>query len=284
MSKYLLFFIIFWNILQGQSIKIIVKDSLNQNLVQSAFALKENGQFLTKANENGELIFETTEAKILIGAKNYKNIIYDATTNKTNICKLPKKPEELLEVVIRGKQKTIGYGNLNTKYDGSITHLNTAKVENLVCATKVVLTKRSTLAFYNFRVNSKKNNSPFTFQIYTIKDEKPNQVIYNQIIENYKKGWNKVEIQNSNLHLEQGEYFIAMQWIPILDGSNIWECWEHDGVKTFASGQTFCANEGNGVETNEVDCRFFDNKWHLNKNIGKFNHKSFMQNIEVYED
>ncbi len=275
--SFLLFFI-FSNISNAQSIKIIVKDSLNQNLVSTAFALKENGQFLAKADDNGQLVFETNETKILVGAKNYKNIIYDLTTNKNNICKLPKRPEELLEVLIRGKQKTIGYGNLNLN-KSNLSHVNASKIENTVCATKIDLKKTSTIAFYNFRVEtSQANNSPFGFQIYNCKDGKPNQVIYNQIVENYKRGLNRVEIQDANFRLNSGEYFIAMQWIPQLDNSDDWVFGKIKGEKLINYGQSFSVNEGEGL--NDINCRFFDNKWH--PNLGK--NKSFVQYIEVYED
>jgi hypothetical protein len=281
MIKYYSFFLlfIFNNILYSQSIKIVVKDSLNQNLVSTGFALKENGQFLAKANESGELIFETSETKILIGARNYKNTIYDIANNKTNICKLPKKPEELLEVVIRGKQKTIGYGNLNTKFNTfKLLYLNNSKIGNFVCATQIDIYKKSTLAFYNFRVNSKFNNSPFTFQIYNSEDGKPNQVIYNQIIENYKKGFNRIEIQDSNFKLEKGLYFIAMQWIALSDKSDVWESGEYKGKKMYASGQSLCANEGS--DSSKLNYSFFNYKWYPTQ--GEY--KSFIQSIEVYED
>ena len=101
---------------------------------------------------------------------------------------------------------------------------------------------------YNFCVSSKINNSPFNFQIYDDKDGLPNKVVYTQYIKDYKKGWNRIEISDGSLILDSGVYYIAMQWLPAKDKSDVRFIEDNEGKKRFFVGQSIVLNKGDGTQ------------------------------------
>jgi hypothetical protein len=277
----ILFFFILSPFLYSQEIKITVIDSLNQTPISEAIALDKEGQFISKSNSKGVLWINANNSKIYIAANGYQQLTIPLLQKTPIVCKIIKNSEVLKEVIIGGKIKPIKYGNLNLKHgiltDGQCCKANN---KNLVCATKISITNDSFLSFYNFCVYEKTNNSPFNFQIYNDKNGIPDQVIYSQYVKGYKKGWNRIAIDNPDFMLTSGIYYIAMQWIPLEDKSDVWTLYEDKERTILCIGQSLGINKGDGKQMGSF---IYKDNWkpttttHL-KNI------NYTQYIEVIED
>jgi hypothetical protein len=280
MIRFFLFVLfLFTQFLFCQEIKITVIDSLNQSPIQEAIALNSEGQFISKSNEIGLLSIDANlNSFIYVVANGYEQIQISPTQNTDLICKLIKKPEILHEVIIGNKRKAIKYGNFNLHRSMFTNSQNcSAKFNYLVCATKLIVSNNPTVVFYNFCISSESNNSPFNFQIYNDKHGVPDQVIYSQYIKDYKKGWNRVAISDTNLMLDSGTYYIAMQWLPSKDKSDVW-FFEADGKKYYSIGQTLVMNKGDGKQFDSYMYNF--DKWqHLYMKGSNYAHY-----IETFEN
>lgn len=243
-----------------QEIKITVVDSLNKTPINEVIALNSDGQFISKSNETGILLVKSNRNNFMYVVANcYEQIQIPSTQNTDFICKLVKKPETLNEVVIGKKREKVNYGNFNSHRSMFTSSMNfSGKYNYLVCATKFTAANNANILFYNFCINSQSNNSPFNFQIYNDKDGLPNQVIYTQYITDYKKGWNRIAISDVNLMLDSGTYYIAMQWIPKSDKSDVW-FFEADKKKYYSVGQSLVMNKGNSKEFSSYT--YYFDKW-----------------------
>ena len=202
MIRFSYFFVLLINtFLYSQEIKITVVDSLNQSPIQDAIALNSEGQYLTKSNNEGVLFITKDQSKVYITANGYKQTMITLAQNGNSICKINKNPEELNEVFIGKKPLITKYGNTNLSKGafGTDAQVSRPQYKNLTCATQIIAIKKLNVAFYNFCVYEKTNNSPFNFLIYNDNEGKPNEVVYSQYVKNYKKGWNKIAIANKNL-------------------------------------------------------------------------------------
>lgn len=254
-----LFFFLLSTFLYSQEIQLTVIDSLNLNPVQEVIALDKAGQFLAKSNKDGLLVLNKNEEKIYITANGYQQKMFSFLENGPQVCKIYKLPEALKDVVISKKNALVKYGNLNLNH-GPFTDSQVCRPEykNLTCATKIIIDQTIDIAFYNFCIYDKNNNSPFNFQIYNDKNGLPEQVIYSQYVKNYKKGWNKIEIENTYLTLQPGTYYIAMQWIPLEDKSNVWIAYKDNDRVLYAVGQKLGINEGS---EEKLESFIYKNNW-----------------------
>ena len=102
---------------------------------------------------------------------------------------------------------------------------------------------------------------------------------------NYKKGWNKIELERV-LNLEKGTYFIAMQWIPLPDKSDVWVLGKrNDGTKVFVSGQALAMYKCENDTDSDFACSNLK-KWKSTKARGVDRPKKtlYAQYIEIYEN
>lgn len=275
---FLLVFFFFTRFLFCQEIKITVIDSLNQIPISESIILNSEGQFISKSNEIGEFLIDANRNNsIYVVANGYEQIQISPKQNTDLICRLIKNPEILREVIIGNKRKVIKYGNFNLHRSMFTNSLRcSTKYNYLVCATKLIVNNPH-VVFYNFCISSESNNSPFNFQIYNDKDGLPDQLIYSQYIKDYKKGWNRVAISDTNLMLDSGTYYIAMQWLPLKDKSDVWFD-EVDGKKYYSIGQTIVMNKGEGKQFDSYMYNF--DKWiHLYMKGSNYAHY-----IEAFEN
>ena len=251
MIKLFLFFsFFFFQVSLSQEIQITVLDSLNQVPISEAIALNSEGQFITKADSDGVLYMNTNVGSTFyIVANGYEQVLFSTDNGTSFVCKMKKNPELLNEIVVGKKRTKIKYGNYNN-HNNIFTDSQScsSKYNYLVCATKVQVSKSSQVVVYNFCVSSKINNSPFNFQIYVDKDGLPNKVVYTQYIKDYKKGWNRTEISDGSLILDSGVYYIAMQWLPAKDKSDVRFIEDNEGKKRFFVGQSIVLNRGDGTQ------------------------------------
>jgi hypothetical protein len=276
-----LLFLLINSFLYGQEIKITVIDSLNQSPIQEVIALDTDGQYLTKSNSEGILLIAKEQNKVYITANGYKQTLISLTQNSTLICKINKNPEELKEVFIGKKPNTVVYGNSNTNHNVfTNSQVCRPKYKNLTCATKIVSLKNIDVAFYNFCVYEKRNNSPFNFQIYSDKDGLPDQVIYSQYVKNYKKGWNRIAIDDANLSLNRGTYYIAMQWIPLEDKSDVWEI-KSPEMTIVLVGQSLGINK---AKDDQYESFIYKDNWEKAPSAHNGEKGNYTQNVEVYEN
>jgi hypothetical protein len=275
----ILFFLLFFLSHLNAQIKIILVDDLNKKPIANAIILQTNGQFIAKTEGDGSFNVSDNVKEINVSAKNYlaQNIILD----NNPIISLKKEIIKLEDVFVHNTKPT-KLGFCMDKNNYSDWQTNTNANEYLIVATRLVLKNKSSIENYNFFITSKKNNSPFNFQIYSEKEGFPDKVIYNQYIKDYKKGWNKTELETV-LNLEKGSYYIAMQWIPLPDKSDVWKMGELNGKDILASGQCFALGD---CKNNEDSDFFFRKKWLSTKNKGYFriNKTSFAHYIEIYEN
>jgi hypothetical protein len=270
------------NFLYSQEIKITVIDSLNQSPIQEAIALDTAGQFLTKSDSEGVLLITKDQSKVYITANGYKQTMITLAQNENFICKINKNPEELKEVFIGKKPTATKYGNLNISHGSFSTDSQACnpKYKNLTCATQIIAVKNINVAFYNFCIYEKTNNSPFNFQIYNDKDGKPDQVVYSQYVKNYKKGWNRIAVDDANFSLNPGTYYIAMQWIPLEDKSDVW-FFEADGKRYYSIGQTLGINKG---DDNQLDSFIYKDNWEKTPRLHTGKKGNYTQYIEALEN
>lgn len=251
MIKLFLFFsFFFFQVSLSQEIQITVLDSLNQVPISEAIALNSEGQFITKADSDGVLYMNTNVGSTFyIVANGYEQVLFSTDNGTSFVCKMKKNPELLNEIVVGKKRTKIKYGNYNN-HNNIFTDSQScsSKYNYLVCATKVQVSKSSQVVVYNFCVSSKINNSPFNFQIYDDKDGLPNKVVYTQYIKDYKKGWNRTEISDGSLILDSGVYYIAMQWLPAKDKSDVRFIEDNEGKKRVFVGQSIVLNRGDGTQ------------------------------------
>lgn len=203
--------------------------------------------------------------------------------NENFICKINKTSEEIKEVIIGKKPTTAKYGNLNLNHATFSTdgQKGRPKYKKLTCATKIINTKFINITFYNFCIYEKTNNSPFNFQIYNDKDGLPNQVIYNQYIKNYKKGWNRIAVEDVNLSLKPGTYYIAIQWMPMEDKSDVWIYYKDNERVIYAIGQILGINKG---DENQLESFIFRDNGEQNPRLYTGKKGNYTQYIEVFEN
>ena len=72
--------------------------------------------------------------------------------------------------------------------------------------------------------------------------------VHTQYIKDYKKGWNQTEISDGSLILDSGVYYIAMQWLPAKDKSDVRFIEDNEGKKRFFVGQSIVLNKGDGTQ------------------------------------
>jgi hypothetical protein len=283
MQRFSYFFMLLINtFLYSQEIKITVVDSLNQSPIQEAIALDTSGQFLTKSNNEGVLFLTKDQNKVYITANGYKQTMISLAQNENFICKINKNPEELEEVFIGKKQTTTKYGNTNLSKGafGTDSQVCRPQYKNLTCATKIIAIKKLNVTFYNFCVYEKTNNSPFNFLIYNDNEGKPNEVVYSQYVKNYKKGWNQIAIDNKNLKLLPGVYYIAMQWIPLADKSDVWEIKYTEKTMTYV-GQSLGINKG---DDNQLESFIYRDNWEKAPRLHTGKKGNYTQYIEALEN
>ena len=279
MIRILVFLLVGLSNLYSQTSKIFLVDFLNKTPIANAIVLEPSGQFITKSEKDGSFVINNTITEINISANGYNPITVNPK-NSTTIS-LEKTTINLDEVVLRN-DNPIKVGSCSDKKSFSDGQCNSTLNDYLVCATKINLTNKSSIENYNFCIKDKENNSPFNFQIYSENEGYPDKIIYNQYVSNYKKGWNKIDIEGI-LNLEKGTYFIAMQWIPLPDKSDVWLIGELNNTKIFASGQTLAFGDCN----NDNDSDFvYNKKWVSTRNRGysRVKKTSFAQYIEIYEN
>lgn len=273
------FFLTLTHFLFGQEIQITVIDSLNQTPISEVIVLGDEGQFISKSNNEGELWINPEYKSVTITANGYRQKQISLLKRESIICNLIKNSEQLKEVIIGKKHKLTQFGNTNLD-NGMFTsrQLCIQKYNYLICATKIKVTNSIFLAFYNFCIYDKKNNLPFNFQIYNDKNGLPNEVVYSQYIKNYYKGWNRVNLENPNFILNPGVYYIAMQWIPLQDKSDVWISYKDKITTTYAVGQTLGRNKG---DEKQLESFIYIDTWlSTNNNISKNN--QFTHFIETY--
>jgi hypothetical protein len=277
----ILLFLVSAPFLYSQEIKITVIDSLNQTPVSEAIALDHEGQFLAKSNSKGDLWINGNNTKIYIAANGYQQLTIPVLPKTPIVCKIIKNSEILKEVIVGGKVKVIKYGNLNLKnHDFAYSQVCDPDYKNFVCATKIRIKKNSFLSFYNFCTYKKIKNAPFNFQIYNDKNGVPDQVIYSQFVKDYEEGWCRIAIDNPDFMLKPGMYYIAMQWIPLQDKSDVWVLYENEEKKVLAEGQLLSINKGDGKQ---LDSFVYKNQWKRTQTANsKFFH--YTQFIEVIEE
>lgn len=277
------FFLLLSPFLYSQETKIIVIDSLNQTPIQEVVALDSAGQFLTKSNNDGVLLIKKSKNRVYVTANGYKQKMISLIDSETIICKINKIPEVLRDVVVGRKPKLAKYGNLNLNHGSFSTDSQTCRptYKNLTCATKIITSKLINVTFYNFCIYEKTNNSPFNFQIYNDKDGKPDQVVYSQYVQNYKKGWNRIGIDNANLTLISGAYYIAMQWVPLEDKSDVWVAYKDKDRVLYAVGQTLGINQG---DDNQLESFIYKDNWQKTPAIHTGKKGNYTQYIEAFEN
>jgi hypothetical protein len=277
MLKILFSLLFFLSNLNAQ-IKIILVDDLNKKPIAGAIILQTNGEFIAKTDSDGSFTLNNNVKEINVSAKNYlvQNIILDNNT----IISLKKEIIKLDDVFVHNTKPTkLGFCIDKNSYSDS--QCNNYMNEYFVAATRVVLKNKTSIENYNFFITSKENNSPFNFQIYSEKDGFPDKIIYNQYVTDYKKKWNKIELENT-LNLEKGNYFIAMQWIPLQDKSDVWKMGEFNGKDLLVSGQCFAFGDCNNNEDSDF---VFKKQWISTKNRGyRIKKTSFAHFIEIYEN
>ena len=284
----ILFFLLFsLSNLYSQTTKIILVDYLNKSPIANAIVLEPNGQFITKSENDGSFVVNNTINEINISANGYNPI----TVNPQNLAtiSLEKTTINLEEVVLRNANP-IKIGSCLDKRVSSDAQCNGIQNEYVICATRINLNHNSSIENYNFCINvrdSKEHNSPFNFQIYSEKEGFPDKIIYNQYMSNYKQGWNKVDLERV-LNLEKGTYFIAMQWIPLPDKSDVWVLGERsDGSKVFVSGQALSFYKAENKTNSDFICSK-TKKWTSTQQTGQIEHRAkrnmFAQYIEIYEN
>ena len=289
MLRILFFLLLYLSNMYSQTTKIVVVDFLNKNPVANAMVLEPNGQFIAKSETDGSFVINNTITEINISANGYNPI----TVNPQNLSRisLEKISISLEEVVLRNTNPT----KIGACIDGKISsdfQSNNDDVNNyFVCATRINLNHKSSIENYNFyirKIDSKQQNSPFNFQIYSEKEGFPDKVIYNQYVSNYKKGWNKIELERV-LNLEKGTYFIAMQWIPLPDRSDVWLFAKRDdGTKVFVSGQALALYKCENDTDSDFAYSKLKKKWMSTKTRGIASERPkktlFAQYIEIYEN
>lgn len=276
------FYLLLNTLLYSQEIKITVVDSLNQIPIQEVIALDRYGQFLSKSDINGVLLVNKDTKTIYITANGYQQKTLSFKSNEAIICKINKNPEELNEVFIGKKPPLTRYGNTNLSKGtfGTDSQPSRPHYKNLTCATQIIAIKKLNVTFYNFCVYEKTNNSPFNFLIYNDNEGKPNEVVYSQYVKNYKKGWNKIAIANKNLKLLPGVYYIAMQWIPLADKSDVWEIKYTEKTITYV-GQSLGINKG---DENQLESFIYRDNWEKTPRIHTGKKGNYTQYIEVFEN
>lgn len=280
-------FLLFIKPTYSQEINLQILDSLNTTPVKEAIIIDSKGTYISKSNEKGIAIINNENFKeIIIVSENYetKNIYVNSDLK---IIKLSKKSIELLPVEIK-KKSFITVGNTNRKRGFPTGEIhNGEKVKNLICVTMFTILKPTVISRYNFFIVNKQNNSPFNFQLYNEKEGKPNQVIYNQYVSDYEKGWNSVNLLEF-ISLDPGTYYFGMQWLPKEDFSDVWYNGQYkiakEKIKKYSVGQILGMNIGS---ENIEGCYSFKSKWsdnYLKLSEMKSSLKAFMQNIEIYEN
>ena len=287
MIRILFFLLVGWSNLYAQTTKIFLVDFLNKTPIANAIILESNGQFITKSKNDGSFAVNNTIKEINIYANGYN----PKTINPQDLAtiSLEKIAVNLEEVVLRN-DKPIKIGSCLDKRVSGDSQCNGIQNEYVVCATKINLNHNSSVENYNFCIkdrDSKEHNSPFNFQIYSEKEGLPDTIIYNQYVTTYKKGWNKVDLERV-LNLEKGTYFIAMQWIPLPDKSDVWVLGEMpDGRKVLVSGQALAFYKCENNANSDFTCSK-TKKWRSTQQAGQIEHRAkrtmFAQYIEIYEN
>lgn len=270
MNRFTLLILVFSQTIFPQKYKTVLCDSLNKLPIIEANIFKPNGEFITQTDVNGEFFVKNEINKIYITAYGYKALKIDKNLDTIF---LSRNIIELKEVIVTNNKK-IGFCAYKKKFTDGIT--SSLKYNFLICATKIEVNNKCTIDSYNFFIKEVNNNSSFNLLIYNEKEGKPNEIIYSQTVYNYKTGWNREEI-NETVCLETGTYFIAMQWLPEKDKTDIKKVGR---TKIYSVGQVLGVAEcDSGMNSDFV----YNYKW-TSTDFFKNKNKSFGHYIEIYEN
>jgi CarboxypepD_reg-like domain len=240
MNFKLLFTVLFVSIFSNLTFS---QTTTNENiLVQGKIIDQENSQPLayvsvgvlnksqgTLTNTIGKFIFQISQENLadtlqisLVGYFSKKIAVKDFIESKEKTIGLTVKIQELPEVVVtNSKINTETLGRQGSGKFIQVSVHNKKTVDETIGSEMGMRYKTShtnaVLKDFNFYISGNNFNSiKFRVNIYSVKDNMPDTLIYNKQIfaaaDNFKTGWTKLDLENLNIKVNK-DFIVTVQWI-----------------------------------------------------------------------